>query len=132
MAITIADVVSPAGEIDRLVLFPDEIEAVFDERIEGYIDDAVARASAGDLTDQDDADEFAFHWVHYRARRDAWLKAILRPSSAELPDSGKFSFSKDQRDMLETAWKDDLAQANAILLPASGSGWGSALVLRGS
>lgn len=131
MAISIDDVKAPAGDLDRLVLFPDESAPVFDARLEAYIADAYVRATDGEL-DADDADEFAKEWTHYRAYRAADQVRNATPSSATLPEGGAFSFQSGQLTYFGKLAADHLAAAEAILSPEVASGWGSAVVVRGS
>lgn len=58
MPITLADVKSPAGDVDGAVWFPGESSGDVDTRLTGYIADAYTK------TDDDDAAE---QWVYYRA-----------------------------------------------------------------
>jgi hypothetical protein len=56
--ITLADVESPAGDVDGAVWFPGESSGDVDTRLTGYIADAYT---------QTDDDEAAEQWVYYRA-----------------------------------------------------------------
>lgn len=106
MAITVADVESPAGELDRLVLFPDELEPAWDARIEGYIGDAESRSVD---------DDFVFHWVHYRAYHAKYVLMTSSPSTASLPEGGSYQFLVTQiQNMLDLANRHK-ADAEALL-----------------
>jgi hypothetical protein len=56
--IVVADVTSPAGDIDPPIWFPGESDPDVNTRLTGYIADAYTK------TDEDDAAE---QWVYYRA-----------------------------------------------------------------
>lgn len=58
MPVTLANVKSPAGDVDGAVWFPGELSGAVDARLSGYITDAIARS--------DDAQAQA-QWVYYRA-----------------------------------------------------------------
>lgn len=131
MAIAVADVVSPKGALVRTVLFPDEVQAVWEERLEAYIADGDARAAGGDLG-AEDADLFTFHWVHYRAYQAAYEQRNASPASAELPEGGSFSFLAAQITNMKEMAAEHKASADAILSPIAASGWGQASVVRGS
>lgn len=58
MAITLADVKSPAGDIDPAVWFPAKTSGEVDTLLTGYIADAYTQTTDDDAAEQ---------WVYYRA-----------------------------------------------------------------
>ena len=62
MAITLADVKSPAGDIDPAVWFPAKTSGEVDTLLTGYIADAYTQ-----VPNDGSADDAAEQWVYYRA-----------------------------------------------------------------
>ena len=58
MAITLADVKSPAGDVDPAVWFPGKTSGEVDTLLTGYIADAYTQTTDDDAAEQ---------WVYYRA-----------------------------------------------------------------
>lgn len=62
MAITLADVKSPAGDVDPAVWFPGKTSGEVDTLLTGYIADAYTQ-----VPNDGSADDAAEQWVYYRA-----------------------------------------------------------------
>lgn len=88
MAITADKVIAPIGEIDRLIMFPDEGTEAFGTRIVAYVDDANQRAP--------DNDEAALAWVYYRAFSAVATRMLTQPASAELAEGGSYNYMMTQ------------------------------------
>jgi len=97
MAVTTAQLKSPAGKIDAAAFFPGEAPATVDARLQEYIDEG--EEEAGDIADYESEDVYdaaVTLWAYYRAFEAVYLRLISTPASITIDDEGSTRFSSEQ------------------------------------
>ncbi|HYC50689.1 MAG TPA: hypothetical protein VEB19_06200 [Gemmatimonadaceae bacterium] len=114
MAVALGDLVSPVGELDVAVLFPDDTDAG-EARLTGYITAAEARVS--DSLTGDEADEAVSAFAYHRAYLAKYQTELAAASSGGLSDQGQYAVLWSQIN----AWKEladaKLAEFEGLLPP---------------
>lgn len=87
--VTIADVSTPTGELDRALLFPSLTQAQFEEKIDGWIADAIARVPTA-------SDAAIIAWVYHRAFSAVHVRLAATPHRADLEEGGSYSYLQSQ------------------------------------
>ena len=126
MAVSVADLTSPRGPLDRLVLFPGETESAFDERLTAYIADGVVLAAALIGAEQDAAVKV---WARGRARQAAYELRLFAPSTASVADEGSASWTSSQIEAMKALADADLLEFEELVgavvedEDTTGGGW---------
>lgn len=96
MAVTAADLVAPAGELETN-LFPGESLAAGGGRLDEYIAEATALIAALP-SPPDDADQATKAWAYHKAYRAVYIRMSADPQRASLDDQGSEQFDIRQAD----------------------------------
>lgn len=88
MAITVATVTVPTGEIDPKTVFPDLTSEQYGARLSVYVVDAVSRAPS--------SEEAQAAWVYHRAFRARYLQMSSLPGRVDLEEGGSYSYTAAQ------------------------------------
>ena len=112
MAVSVDDLTSPAGPLERAVLFPADTQGQFEDRLAAYIADGVTRAAALEDDEQDDA---VMAWARHRARQAAYEMRLFAPSSASLADEGSASWTASQIEAMKALADADLAEFEELV-----------------
>jgi hypothetical protein len=117
MAITLADVLTPAGEIEPDVFWPGEASADSDARVNGYLTDGATRAAGvADATARDNATRA---WTYYRAYESVANRLAGLPAGATLDDGTTVSTTAAQLQAMQDKADKWLAAFEVIVPPAA-------------
>lgn len=119
MSVDAADLLTPRGRLEALVLWPLADAQVVQATIEAYLADAAAQPGVADL-DSDDYDAALTTWAYYRAKDEELQRILGRPSSVDDSDEGSQSYLVTQMTMIREErdrWK---AEFDAIMEEATG------------
>jgi hypothetical protein len=86
--------ISPQGELEREVLFPDDSAAEFEDRLETYQEDAL-------LKQPDATDDAVVSWIHYRAYSAVLVRMSATPGRADMEEGGSYSFLVSQMNFIK-------------------------------
>jgi hypothetical protein len=120
--VTAADLTSPAGELDRAILFPGDSTGDFAKRLNAYLAQGATRANAAGVTTQTTFDAAVTAWAYHRAY-DAKAQALYGlPSTSEVTGEGSASFMVSQMSYYAQKAADKLAEyESAASVTASAS-----------
>lgn len=104
MAVTAAQITSPAGQLEPALLFPADDAPSFAARCAAWIEEGSAKAAA--ITDDDDRDAATRDWCYYRAYEAVALRLAASPRTTTLTDQGSAGYDAAQ----EQTFRDLAAQ----------------------
>lgn len=111
-----ADLLSPNGEIDGALFYPAMLSGDITTRINAYITQGYAKATAAAIDDPAIADKIARIFGYYRAWSDVVNRLTLSPAQSTLEGEGSISMLQSQIE----AWirrRDSLEAQLVALLP---------------
>lgn len=113
MPLIAAQFLSPLGDIEADTMFAGEDEAVVRTRLQTYIDEGYAKASAVEASLMDFA---VSAWVYHRAYKAVFISLSGTPSSAAMADQGSTLFTAAQIANFLDLSKAALADFNGYLV----------------
>lgn len=114
MAVTPAQLKTPAGKIDGASMFPGEVGASLDARLQAYIDEGSDRAADADLAG-DALDEATKLWSYYRAFDAVHDRLISTPAMVGIVGEGNTMFTQTQIDAFATKAGDFKTRFDAMI-----------------
>lgn len=111
------DLRSPTGDLGDS-LFPGESSGDLDTRLQGYIDEGEAKATAAgvDVADLEDAVKA---WAYYRAYYTVYVRMLNAPSSVEMQGQGSKAHLWSQIEAMGKLADTALAGYRDLLPPAA-------------
>lgn len=85
---TVDDLKEPDGELDLELLFPDLTVSQAEDRVQVWIDQAVADAAVAGIVVQSDIDRGSAAYAYYRAYKSVYQRLSAQPSSKNVQDAG--------------------------------------------
>lgn len=113
MAVQAADVLAPAGRLDRLVLWPGKAEATVTTIVQAYLTDGLARTT--DVADEDTRDEAVTLWAYYRAYDAKYQSLLMLPAQVTDSDEGSSAYLQAQIEAMLVLRDAVLAEFNAVV-----------------
>jgi GH15 family glucan-1,4-alpha-glucosidase len=106
--LTSSDLLTPDGEIDGALFYPSLSSPDVSARVDAYLVQGYAKATAATVTDANLADRIARAFAYYRAWSDVVNRLTLSPASASLAGEVSTSFLQTQINewiLARDAWK---------------------------
>lgn len=118
MAVVVADLTSPTGELDRTVLFPGDDASAFTARLTAYIAQGVTEATAESIA-AGDVDAAVTAWAYYRAYDAVYQRLAASPLSVTLSDQGGSSYGASQAGHFKALAEAKLAEFEGLAEPTT-------------
>lgn len=113
MAVTLADIKAPTGEVESW-LFPRELDAAVDARLTAYLEEGEAKVAD---TDYPNPDAIVTAWAYFRVYDAVYLRLTTNASTRSLADQGSQQWTTAQIDAVRARRDAKLALIPAELRP---------------
>lgn len=116
MAVVPSDLKTPIGKIDGASMFPGEVTATLDARLEAYIDEG--EDEAGPLSEWDsqaELDAAVTQWAYYRAFEAVHIRLIANPAMVGIAGEGNTAFTSSQIESFGTLAAEFKARFAALI-----------------
>ena len=120
MAVQPADLLTPAGRLERAVLWPGQSESKVLAYLTAYLADADDQPSFEDIEDETASDRARKAWAYYRAKDEQFNRMMSQPASVEDSDEGSQQYLITQLRMVEEERDKWLALFDSIIEEETG------------